>query len=130
MDKMKLNELNRLERRLKSHQIDRRSFMMGALALGLTVPAASALVSKAEAATPKKGGVWRQGLTGAGTGDSLDPAQILDSYMINVSFGQLRNCLTEIDSNNNLVPELAESWEASDDASQWFFKIRDRKSVV
>ena len=74
MDKMKLNELNRLERRLKSHQIDRRSFMMGALALGLTVPAASALVSKAEAATPKKGGVWRQGLTGAGTGDSLDPA--------------------------------------------------------
>jgi peptide/nickel transport system substrate-binding protein len=124
MDKTKLNELNRLERQFRAAQIDRRSFMMGALALGLTVPAASAMVSKAKAATPKKGGVWRQGLTGAGTGDSLDPAQILDSYMINVSFGQLRNCLTEIGANNQLIPELASGWEASDDASQWFFKIR------
>jgi len=121
---IKKQALSKLERQLRAQQIDRRSFMMGALALGLTVPAASALVSKAEAATPKKGGTFIQGLTGAGSGDTLDPAQILDSYMINVSFGQLRNCLTEIDSNNQLVGELAESWEASDDASQWTFKLR------
>lgn len=116
--------LQKLEKQLRSQQIDRRSFMMGALALGLTVPAASAIVSKAEAATHKKGGQFVMGLTGAGSGDTMDPAQILDSYMINVSFGQLRNCLTEIDSNNQLVGELAESWDASDDASQWTFKIR------
>ena len=121
---VKKQALQKLEQQLRAQQIDRRSFMMGALALGLTVPAASAIVSKAEAAAHKKGGSFIMGLTGAGSGDSLDPAQILDSYMINVSFGQLRNCLTEIDSNNQLIGELAESWEASDDASEWVFKLR------
>ena len=96
-----------------------------AAALGATTALAGSLAGTAvKAATPKKGGVFKQGLTGAGSGDSLDPAQILDSYMINVSFGQLRNCLTEIDRQNDLIGELAESWDASDDAVVWTFKIR------
>ena len=44
--------------------------------------------------------------------------------MINVSFGQLRNCLTEVATDGSLIGELAESWEASDDAAEWRFKIR------
>ncbi len=44
--------------------------------------------------------------------------------MIGVSFGQLRNCLTEIAPDNSLIGELAESWEASDDATEWTFKLR------
>ncbi len=40
----------------------------------------------------------------------LDPAQTLDSYMINVSFGQLRNDLTEIAPSGDLRGELAESF--------------------
>ena len=76
------------------------------------------------AATPKRGGRLRLAITGGGTGDVLDPAQTLDSYMINVSFGQLRNCLTEIAPNGELIGELAESWEASADAASWRFKIR------
>ncbi|GIS90512.1 MAG: hypothetical protein CM1200mP20_05530 [Pseudomonadota bacterium] len=43
--------------------------------------------------------------------------------MINVGMGQLRNNLTEIDENNQLVPELAESWESSD-AKTWVFDLR------
>ena len=54
----------------------------------------------------------------------LDPAQTLDSYMINVSAGQLRNNLTEISPEGTLVPELAESWEATPDAATWTFKLR------
>ena len=86
--------------------------------------AASMLVTKAEAATPKKGGRLRIGITGGATSDILDPGQILDSYMINVQFGQLRNGLTEVAPTGELIPELAESWEASADAKTWSFKIR------
>ena len=120
-----MKELEHYSNLLMLGKITRREFMGRAAALGATTALAGSLAGKvAEAATPKKGGVFRQGLTGAGTGDSLDPAQILDSYMISVSFGQLRNCLTEIDQQNNLIGELAESWDASDDAVVWTFKIR------
>ena len=37
----------------------------------------------------------------------------------------LYNCLTEIDAQGNLIPELAESWEGSDDAKTWIFKLRE-----
>ncbi len=104
--------------------ISRRNFISGALALGFSMTAASALVNKAEAATPKKGGRLRTALTGGATSDVLDPGQILDLYMISVQFGQLRNGLTEVAADGNLIPELAESWEASPDAKVWTFQIR------
>jgi peptide/nickel transport system substrate-binding protein len=106
-------------------KISRREFMGRAAALGVTTALATSMAGKAvKAAEPKQGGRLRQALTGGGTGDSLDPAQILDSYMINVSFGMLRNNLTEIAPDNSLTGELAESWEASDDAATWTFKLR------
>ncbi|MGI9408191.1 MAG: ABC transporter substrate-binding protein [Hyphomicrobiaceae bacterium] len=109
---------------LGTKRIDRRTFMQGAIAAGVTASAASMLADKALAAVPKKGGHYRQALTGGATGDVLDPARTLDSYMINVSFGQLRNNLTEIGPDGKLAGELAESWEASADASTWTFKLR------
>ena len=36
----------------------------------------------------------------------------------------MRNCLTEIAPDGSLIGELAESWEATDDAVTWTFKIR------
>jgi peptide/nickel transport system substrate-binding protein len=93
-----MSELEYYSNLLTLGKISRREFMGRAVALGATTALATSMAGKAaKAATPNKGGVFRQGLTGAGSGDTLDPAQILDSYMINVSFGQLRNCLTEID---------------------------------
>ncbi|MGH6930883.1 MAG: ABC transporter substrate-binding protein, partial [Dongiaceae bacterium] len=97
---------------------------MAATAMGLTVPAALALSDRVLAASPKKGGRLRLASTGAATTDTLDPALILDIYMNLVSFGQLRNCLTEIAPDGKLIPELAESWEASPDAKSWTFKLR------
>ena len=35
-----------------------------------------------------------------------------------------RGNLTEIDPNNELAPDLAESWESSPDAKRWIFKLR------
>ncbi|MGI9413671.1 MAG: ABC transporter substrate-binding protein, partial [Hyphomicrobiales bacterium] len=109
---------------LKQPRITRREFVQYAMAAGVTASAATSIFDSALAATPKKGGHFRQALTGGGTSDVLDPAQTLDSYMINVSFGQLRNNLTEIDPSGELKGELAESWEASDDAATWRFKLR------
>ncbi len=117
-------KVDTLQSQFETGKIGRRGFMTGALALGLSLSAATGFVKAAEAATPKKGGRMRQALTGGGTSDSLDPGQILDTYMINVSFGQVRNNLTEIAPNGDLVGELAEGWEASPDAKTWAFKLR------
>ena len=119
-----MDKIDKLKGLYAAGKIDRREFMTGALAVGLTVTAASSFVKQVKAATPKKGGNFRQGLTGGATSDVLDPAQTLDSYMINVSSGQLRNNLTEIAPDGSLVGELAESWEASGDAITWTFKLR------
>ncbi len=105
-------------------KIDRRGFMTGALALGVSLSAATGFVKEVQAATPKKGGRIRAAVTGGSTSDVLDPGQLVDMYMLAVQFGQARNNLTEVDANGALVSELAESWEASADATEWNFSIR------
>jgi len=37
---------------------------------------------------------------------------------------QVRNCLTELNHEYKPIPELAESWDSSPDASKWVFKLR------
>lgn len=112
-------------RLLTGGKLSRREFLSRALAAGATLPVAMSMADRAFAATPQSGGAFRQAITGGGTTDNLDPGQILDMYMANVSFGQLRNNLTEIASDGTLVGELAESWESSPDAKVWTFKLRE-----
>ncbi|MEM7194633.1 MAG: ABC transporter substrate-binding protein [Pseudomonadota bacterium] len=123
-DREKAEKVKHLQQTFESGGISRRGFMTYAMALGVSMTAASSLLSRAEAAAPKKGGRLRVGLTGGATSDTLDPGQILDLYMLNLQFGQLRNGLTEVAADGSLIPELAESWEASPDAKVWTFKIR------
>lgn len=123
-DREAADKVRHLQTLLTKGQVSRRGFITSALALGVSLTTASAFVSRAEAATPKKGGRLRQGVTGGATSDTLDPGQILDHYMLNVQFGQLRNGLSEVAANGDLIPELAESWESSPDAKIWNFKIR------
>lgn len=116
--------LNRLKSDFSAGKISRRGFLATAVALGVSMTAATSFVEKAHAATPKKGGRLRMGITGGATSDTLDPGQILDSYMINVQFGQCRNNLTEVAASGELIPELAESWDSTPDAKTWKFNIR------
>ncbi len=116
--------LDYLKGELDRGRLSRREFLGRATALGLTLPAAMALAGKAvSAAEPKKGGHMRFGLGHGSTTDSLDPATFENDYMIFLGYC-CRSHLTEIDQNNELTGDLAESWEASDDATQWTFKIR------
>ncbi len=120
-----MSELKELQRLLTNGQLTRREFLARVSALGLMAAVSPALLSKpAQASTPKKGGRLRLGLAGGSTTDSMDPATIPDAMPMNLNW-QLRNCLVEIDHNGNTVPELAETWEASADATKWTFKLRN-----
>ena len=122
-DREAVEKINLFRSSIGSGRIGRRDFMVAAIALGLSTTAASTVFNNAWAAV-KKGGRLRTGITGGATGDVLDPGLILDSYMINVQFGQLRNNLSEVSVSGELIPELAESWDATADAKSWMFKIR------
>jgi peptide/nickel transport system substrate-binding protein len=96
----------------------RRTFMVGSAAL----LAASGLPEIAQAA-PKEGGVGKFALVGGQTGDSLDPATHLEIERF-VANWTLRNNLTEISVDNEVIPELADSWEPSENLTTWTFKLR------
>lgn len=114
---------DQLKRMFLADRIGRRDFLMGATAIGAAAAASTVISGRAAAAGPKSGGHARIGLGAGSTSDSLDPATILDTYMQTTNYG-LRNNLTEIAPSGELVPELAESWEASEDAATWTFKLR------
>ena len=113
-----------LDRILGDRRASRRDFMVGATALGLSLSAATSLWSgRAAAATPQRGGHMVCGLNDANTIDSLDPATFNATTMICLSRA-VRDSLTEVGQDNSAQPGLAESWEASDDAKVWRFKLR------
>jgi len=96
----------------------RRTLMSGAAALivasGLPLPVKAA---------PKQGGVGTFAVVGGQTGDSNDPAthREIERFVANWT---TRNNLTEISVDNEVIPELAESWESSSDFKTWRFKLR------
>jgi peptide/nickel transport system substrate-binding protein len=117
-------DVNELERLWKTGNISRREFIRAMSALGLAAAVSPALLaSPVRAAIPKKGGRFRIGLTGASTSDSLDPATLDDQMDIHACFC-IRNQLVELNPDGSVVPELAESWDASADAMKWTFKLR------
>lgn len=107
----------------KAGRVSRRHFMEGALALGLAVPAASAIWSReVKAATPRPGGTFRAGVLDANTTDSLDPGTAAGLFSIHLN-RLCRTYLTEVTAEGKVGPDSAESWEASSDAKQWRFKL-------
>ena len=120
-----MKEVKTLQQMHRDGRINRRDFLKVMGALGFTAVAANELLTASTvlAASPQRGGTLRQALTGGSSSDRLDPATFLDSYMINVGMGQLRNNLSELDENNQLIPELAESWDTSD-GQNWVFNLR------
>src|SRR5262245_54425306 len=105
-------------------KVSRRDFIQLAMAAGFTAAAGNAMFVKAVRAEPKKGGSVRLGLAHGATTDSLDPADYPDTFSQCAFWGALSNSLTEIDAKGNVVPDLAESYEPSDGAKKWMFKVR------
>ena len=115
-----MNQLEALNKQLADGRLSRREFMQRAAALG----AGAALLSAPTlAATPKRGGHVRAGWHGGNTTDSLDPTQLTSEFTALVFF-TMGSHLTEVAPDGQLVPELAESYEANADATQWTFDLR------
>jgi peptide/nickel transport system substrate-binding protein len=120
----KMKSIQKLERVSHDGKLTRREFISRVSALGAAVTLSPFLFGRlAEAAMPRKGGHFRIGMAGGATTDSLEPGKLLDHMPMVLQY-QLKNNLVEIDAEGNAIPELAESWEPSADASQWTFKIR------
>ena len=115
--------LKQQAKKLTEGHINRRRFVMSALATGVTLPTAMSLATKAEAMTPKAGGVLRYGLGFGSTTDSMDPSTS-ENHMSLVNIYTRGNHLMEIAPDGTLQPELAESLEASADAKTWVFNLR------
>jgi peptide/nickel transport system substrate-binding protein len=101
--------------------LDRRGFLKTTAAGAIL---ASLPMGGAMAATPKRGGHIRVGKGHGNTADTLNPGQWTNGYTIAMSFAKDGH-LTEVLPDGSVGPEIAESWEASDDAVTWRFKIRE-----
>ena len=120
-----MKQLEDLQRRLSEGRLDRREFIKRATALGLAGAIPSVILTdEARAAARKRGGRLRQGLSVGSVSDTLFGVLGMGGpHQTNVQW-QLLNNLTEIGADGQIVGELAQSWEVSDDATQWVFKLR------
>lgn len=119
-----MDRLHRLQDHLRRGRLSRRAFIGRAMALGATLATAAHLADgAARAATPKKGGTFRLGLADFASTDTLDPAAQDTRFQTNLGW-QLMNNLIEVGPGGTLIPELAESWEGSADATVWRFVLR------
>ena len=108
--------------RLINTDITRRGLMQGAAAGALLLGAGS----MPAIAAPKRGGKMRMGKAHGQTSDSHDPGTWENGFTTSLGFA-IYNRLTEVDIDGSVIPELAESWEASGDAAEWTFKLRDAR---
>lgn len=114
--------MHRIAQAAREGRISRRDFMQVSLAAGVTATTASGLWTKEAKAAPKKGGHFRWGLHDGNTSDSHDPGTYLSRQQIYLAHTH-RSFLTMINGDGSLGPDLATSWEASADASQWTFEL-------
>jgi peptide/nickel transport system substrate-binding protein len=120
-----MTELEFWTQQIKKGRISRREFFGRTAALGVTTALATTMLAKAGIGQePKKGGSARFGLAHGATTDSLDPGTYPDTGTQVPFWGAMSNSLTEVDAKGNIVFDLAESAEPSDDAKSWVFRLR------
>ncbi len=106
---------------LRRGTVSRRTFLtqMSALLAVASLPG----VARAQDA-PKAGGVFRLGLHNASQNDNLDPGTWSTSWTGAGFNGGIYNNLVEILPDGSVAGDLAESWEPSDAAKVWRFKLK------
>ena len=107
--------------RILGPALTRRRFGQGALALGV---AALILPGNVHAQTPKKGGVLRVATVDSSATDTMD-GHLAPSFTDLLRASLVYEKLTEINTDGELIPSLATSWEASDGGRTWTFQLRE-----
>jgi len=117
------NSLDWMRTESSRGQMRRREFIQLALAAGLSVPVAEAMFCQALADTPKKGGRLRLAISWGSTSDGLDPALFQNNFLFTLGLS-MRSLLTQVDEKGDIGTDLAESFEPSNGAKVWTFKMR------
>lgn len=104
--------------------LSRRHFLQNSLATGVMAAGAGAWpgISLAQE-TPSKGGTLKIGSRHGSSTDTVDPAHLENGFQTALTRA-FSDTLTEVDADGNLIGSLATSWEASADAKEWTFNLR------
>ena len=121
------SEVSRMKEAFETGRLSRRSFMQGLIATGLTVSAATAVLTGSRdvrAETPKRGGRLVFAGNMHGPSDTLDPALFTGAcdYIRGRAY---YNNLVQFNDDLSLKPDLAEEWGVSSDGLEWTFKLRN-----
>lgn len=121
-----MTELEYWQQQAREGRISRREFLGRAAALGVGTALATTMLSQVGFAqsAPKKGGFARFGMAHGATTDSLDPGTYPDTFTQCAFWGAMSNSLTDVDDKGEVQGDLAESFESSDGAKKWTFKLR------
>ena len=74
-----------------------------------------------------RGGTFRVAKGHGQTTDTLDPGTWENGFMLSLAYGA-HGFLTGFTRDGSIEPQIAESFEASDDAKEWRFKLRSGAS--
>ena len=119
-----MSKIIKLETLFKKGKMTRREFIAQASAFGLTAALSTQLLeTTAFASTPKRGGRVRAACQTSSPGENLDPAMAVSIPNFSKAI-QFYNTLVWTSPDMEVIPELAESWEARPDARTWYFKLR------
>lgn len=127
MTKKDQDLISRIAEEARMGRISRRDFMNYSMAAGLTTAGATGLWATSARAAPQRGGTFRWGIHDGNTGDTHDPGTYVSRVNIFLAHTH-RSYLTMINGDGSLGPDLADSWDASDDASEWTFKLTENAS--
>ena len=119
-------EVVRMKESFETGGLSRRDFMQGLLATGLTVSAATAVLTGSRdvrAMTPKKGGRLVAAGTLHGPSDTMDPP-LFTGGMDYIRGRSYYNNLLQFNDDLSLKPDLAAEWDVSADGLEWTFKLR------
>jgi peptide/nickel transport system substrate-binding protein len=105
-------------------KLSRRDFIAFTMASGMTLGASQLMFASAARAEAKKGGAFKAGVGHGQTTDSLDPATWSNGFTFAFGKSVFAAPLVQVDAKNVAQPHVAESFEPSDGAQTWVFKIR------
>lgn len=117
--------LDRLADAARQGRISRRSFMHYSMAAGMTASAATGLWTTKAHAEPQRGGTFRLAQHDGNSGDSHDPGLYESNAEILLAH-TFRAFLTQIMPDGTLAGDVATEWSASEDASEWTFKLNPK----
>lgn len=104
--------------------LPRRSFMLGAGALGLGLPlVGGSVAAQAATATPKRGGNLRLGMTGGSSSDTISASNTV-TELDNPRVLALFEPLVSVNRHGVVANVLADSFEPNATATEWTIRLK------